>query len=233
MLQMIKKSGAIIVVLLFSACIYAQEGVVTIRNGRVIDGGFFKTKEYVLPSFREGKVKLRDGSIYEGVININTLTQTISLINSNGDTLAVNNENMVDVVSLGSSFFFKIGKNYLQVIETNGEVSLGLLRALRIGEEKRTGAYGGSSETSTIVNVNSLTLEGVESQFTTSHKLKCKYEESLFLIYKGRPYVPGMKNFQKLFPKHKKEIGSYFKSVKAAPDDNERIIQVFKYAIGL
>jgi hypothetical protein len=105
--------------LIFSASLYAQSGEIKVIDGKVVEGALFKEKAYMMPRFMDGKVKLTNGEIFEGVLNIHALTQSIRFINDKGDTLGLNDDSIVSTVSAGGYFFIKDKRFYVQMLNTD------------------------------------------------------------------------------------------------------------------
>ena len=214
--------------------LFAQLPTVVINNGKVMEGDFFKEKFYMLKSFGQGVVKLKDSNLLEGVVNISAFTQTINVITPEGDTTNINLESMVESVSIGRHLFFKINGSYIQILDSNGDVSLGLNRILKLGTENVEGAYGGKTDNSSVSAIRNVTnTAGQWTPIGRGIKYNVLYSENLFLVKKGKASVVSKRNFQRLFPNHNQEIESFLNENKCEFSNSSDVIKLFKYLIAI
>ena len=141
--MIMKRVIASLFFLVFSVSIFAQSGEIKVFDGKVVEGALYMEKAFMLPQFTDGKVKLTNGEVFEGKVNIHALTQSIRFIGDKGDTLALDDDSIVSSVSAGSYFFIKDKRFYVQILNTDGNVSLGLTRTITLGYVVLEGAYGG------------------------------------------------------------------------------------------
>ena len=218
-------------VMLLSSFAVAQKGTVKIIDGKPEGKSLFTEKMYIFPKFEEGKIKIQDGTVYEGRVNINTINQTVEQITDKGDTSGISVENMVKMVTVGRNVFFKIGKLYYQIIETNGDISMGLHRRIKLEEEKVEGAYGYASEVASVSKMSTVSDFGRTKAIGSEFNLDYTYIEDYFLIYKGKAVAPNKKNFIKAFPKAAKKIETWIDENKTDLSTNESQVALFRLAI--
>ncbi|MHC1689507.1 MAG: hypothetical protein AB9833_01625 [Bacteroidales bacterium] len=223
------KKVTLIIIFLFSCLMLsAQSGFIKVSKGKVTEGDFFKSKLFILPDFTDARIKFTNGEIYEGKVNIHTLSQTLRFINSAGDTFSALNEKMITSVSPGKRLFYKINNQYVQVIDTDGETSLVLSRIMNIGSEKITGAYGGTNDVSSIQKINLLNYDNIIEKVTSETTLSFSYRENLFLLNRGKLFLITKRNLQKFFPSQKAFIEEYYSKNNIKQENREEIITLFK-----
>lgn len=221
----------VILVLLLSLGARAQTGTVKVLDGKIIEGQFFFDKQYIFDTYQEGRISLDNGDYYTGMINISTLTQTLRIISQEGDTIAINAEKSVNMVSAGRYFFRKINNLYVQVLNTDANASLGLVRKMFIGQEKLEGAYGGSSEVASISKINALENDTRFDKLKGTSNVEYIYDELLYLIVKNKLLIPSKKNFEKAFPKQKALIAKYLQENNVRFSKRDDVIPLFNYLV--
>lgn len=207
----------------------AQSGTVKVYDGKIVEGDFFKEKMFVLDSFTEGRVRLTDGRSYHTRLNISTLGQTLRIISQSGDTLAINDEELVDVVNVGSRFFRKINNFYVEFLETDGDVSLGFVRKLVLGLPRIPGAYGGYNDVSSITKVGSVDTENRISRIVGEESIKFDYVELLYLVKDNKLNPAIRKNFDKLFSSKRGDIKTFVEANKTNFARNQQVIELFMH----
>lgn len=221
----------VILVLLLSLGARAQTGTVKVLDGKIIEGQFFFDKQYIFDTYQEGRVSLDNGDYYTGMINISTLTQTLRIISQEGDTISINAEKKVNMVSTGRYFFRKINNLYVQVLNTDANASLGLVRKMFIGQEKLEGAYGGSSEVASISKINAIENDTRFDKLKGTSNVEYIYDELLYLIVKNKLLIPSKKNFEKAFPKQKDLIAKYLIENNVKFSKRDDLIPFFNYLV--
>ena len=107
------KKVTLIIIFLFSCLMLsAQSGFIKVSKGKVTEGDFFKSKLFILPDFTDARIKFTNGEIYEGKVNIHTLSQTLRFVDAQGDTLAAADEKLVESVSAGKETELSIVKKW-------------------------------------------------------------------------------------------------------------------------
>jgi hypothetical protein len=187
----------------------------------------------MLPQFTDGKVKLTNGEVFEGKVNIHALTQSIRFIGDKGDTLALDDDSIVSSVSAGSYFFIKDKRFYVQILNTDGNVSLGLTRTITLGSEVLEGAYGGKNEVSSIQKVNVHVSENKLQHIKNGSVLRFDYRENIYLVKDSRLYIPTKKNFVKFFPSKKDFVEEQFDSGKVSVSKEKELIVLFNQLVSM
>ncbi len=224
-----KKWGFIFLFMVTFFSALAQSGTVRINNGKIVEGDLFKEKLLIFDNYVDGRIRLKDNTYYTSKLNINTMTQSLRVISEEGDTIIVNFENMVDVVSAGNMFLRKIQNSYIQILNTDGDVSLGLVRKINMGKEKLVGAYGGTNEVSSIAKVSSIDVDSRFEKIVGSSTLSFDYVENLFLLQGSRLVPATRRNFERMFSKKKSEIRSYVDQNNTRFNKKEEVAALFNF----
>jgi len=209
----------------------AQSGLIKVSDGKVTEGDIYLKNQYVLHDFLDAIITLKDGTTYDGKININTVTQSLRMINVKGDTLGVNIEKSIKAVSAGSELFYKINNMYVRIIDTDGEVFLGQIKVLRIGGESKKGPYGGSGEVASITTVGVLDSDNTIEHIPGDATLKIDLRRDLFFIKNNKLYPVTKKNLAKLFPKQSVIIESFMKSNGTNLNNQDDVKMLFDYIL--
>jgi hypothetical protein len=208
----------------------AQSGIVKIKNGKVVEGQHFFDKLLIFDQYKEGRVTIKDGAYYTGLLNVNTLTQSLRMISMQGDTIVIDAESKVETVSAQGDFFRKLDNYYVQILNIYDGVSLGLVRKMVIGKEEVIGAYGGTTDVASMAKVSSLEVDArIDKIAAGSNTIRYEYDELLFLVKGDRMYPATRKNFRRLFSRRKSDINSYIKANDISFADNSKIAELFNY----
>ncbi len=226
-----KRGILIVIAVVCSLLSHAQSGTIKVLDGKVIDGDFFLQKIFFFDDFTNGRIRLSDGTVYEGKLNVNTMTQSVRVITDTGDTISIKTEKMVETISTGNSFFFKMNGFYIQVINTDGLTSLGISRVMKIGQERIEGAYGGSNEVSSIAKLSSVDVENRLEMIKGSSNIKYDYVEKLYLIKDGKLLPVTKKNLQKFYPKMRASIDNYITENNTKFNNNESVINLYSFIV--
>ena len=174
-------------------------------------------KIYRYPSFSNGKVFFRDGSFSESKLNYNFFNGEIEFIDTNGDTLAIADEQIPDIKEVyidSNSFFYSNG--YLE--QLTQENIFGKLLKRQNFVVMETGKIGGYDMPSSSNAIQTYSGFIANSRSSVVSKLKAKQNVTLVLITeyfigdKYNRFLPAnKKNMLKLFPSKKDKINAYLK----------------------
>ncbi len=214
-----KQVFLIIVASLFFVQTYGQmRGEITIPHGRTPTTTGIDSLQFVLKNFSTGTVFFDNGDKSESILNIGTLDQRVHFINEKGDTLVVVNEKDITAVIAGNRLFKKIKNGlYVEILDLNREVSLGVAKRLIFYPPKKRGAYEIASETISSKSY-STTDDGTGKSYMLNNDQKIPYSFNLypFLYSNEKVYSPSKRAFKRLFPDKKREIEEYLKANKVS-----------------
>ncbi len=233
-IKIMKKIITISFFIAFTNLLFSQVGSVKFNRGKVEDDGFFKERMFVFEGFKPSVIKLSNGEVHEAMANISNISQNISIISENGDTININAEPLVQSLSSQGDLYVKQGKMYLQILHTNGQVSVGLNRSMKITGDAVEGPYGLTNDVASFSIKGSLEDLNNIVKINSSFFINYNYRETIFLLTKGRMLVANKKNIERLFPKERKEkkIESYIKDNNIRFVNNEDVLKLLTFLIG-
>lgn len=211
-----------------------QYGSFMVNSKGFIDGKIPDSLLFVLNEFSTGSVLLKDGRQQSGKLNIVTYNQKIWFINDKGDTLAMSNNDEVSMLIAQNTIFKRIRNSFVNIISQDGDYAFGVIKNLNIKEPPKTAAYGGTSETSSVTEISTLT-NGSGSIYQLTPHNHAPYTLSIepVILKKNSMYFPNRKVFLKIFKKNKDEISQYLKENKVDFDDAHQVLKIYQYAISL
>lgn len=174
---------------------------------------------YVMPAFGPGNVLYTDGGFSRGTFNISTVDNTLRYIDTDGSEKALADPSQVESVSISNVLFLHKQNMYLGVVGDYDEVLLCVNKRL-VFDDRKSGAYGTSSATSSIRTVGSSTQGGSTFRFSN---VRYELKETPYLYKKGRLYVPSKKTLTKLFPAKKAEIEAFLQENKMEYSDFRQV----------
>lgn len=172
---------------------------------------------YLMPSFCDGMVYLRGQAPAQGKMNICAVDNTLRFIDNNGVELEAANAEQIVRVQLDTVWFIRSRGVFYRMYPASYDMGVALRRDVRIIRDAKEGAYGGSSQTSSIREYGSLYTESGIYNLNTNKKYPYDVKETLYL-YKGEGVYPLSKNnLKKLFPDKKADIEAWFKAGNSLP----------------
>lgn len=161
--------------------------------------------KYVMPAFGPGNILYKDGGYSRGSFNICTVDNTLRYIDTDESEKVLADPSQVETVSISGVLFLHSQSMYLGVVGDYDDVLLCVNKHL-VFDDRKAGAYGTSSATSSIRTVGASTDNGSTFRFSN---VKYEVKETPYLYKKGRVYVPSKKTLTKLFPAKKADIESF------------------------
>lgn len=140
--------GSLTIVIIFITCFISSKPIFAQTD----------TTHYVLPSFVEGSVKMKDGRTEIAMMDYNKLTEEM-IFEKNGFMLALDSLVAIDTVNLDSRLFVPHDKVFYEVL-VRGPVSLFIQHKCNLLAAGNPSGYGGTTETGAARNITSLTNSG-------------------------------------------------------------------------
>ncbi len=172
------------------------------------------SKKYRFKEFKPGSVLFYDNLSNNGPLNYNFLNGEIMFIAPNGDTLAIANEQMLNIKRVSiDTVSFVYNKGYLEIMRENKAGVLARKQQYYVVSKEKIGGYNFASPTSSIDSYSSfmdrqdnqhnlVVRENISLQLKTDYYIGDSYK--LFLPF-------NKKNLDKIFFKKRKELDSYLK----------------------
>lgn len=200
--------------LCFACTTLPAQDVVHHQRGEDLQQYLLDSVKFVNPDFKSGMVVFKDGTFSRGPLNISTIEQCVYFINPSGDIQVLANEDQVKRVSIGNRSFVKSKYGYVELLQVEGEVALGVVRRVSFFETEKKGAYGSKSQTTSVTTIGTLTTAGVTYTLGVDQDTPFKYKTIPYLYLYGtnRVLLSNKKNFLKCFPDKKDRIEAFVKA---------------------
>ena len=176
---------------------------------------------YLMPQFGDGTVYLRGQRPAQGKMNICALDNTLRFIGPDGKELTASQDGDILKVRIDTVLFLRDMGIYYRVWPLNADLGVAVQRVVRQQRDAKTGAYGTTSQTTSVQNYGTLYSDGAVYQINDDQEFPYTVEE-LICIYEGETVYPlTRKNLRKLFPARKDDIDAWFKSKAPLPETAE------------
>ena len=105
---------------------------------------FLAQNQYKYPSYTQGKIAFKNGSVALTKINYNYFLNTIKFIGANGDTLEIAKADDIAFIATGTdSFFYDNG--YYQWAASSAAARLAIRYTYKVSDKASVGAFGFTS----------------------------------------------------------------------------------------
>ena len=172
---------------------------------------------YLMPAFADGMIYFHGGVPAQGKLNICALDNTLRFIDKSGAELAAASEDNIYKVRIDTVLFMRSGGIYYRMCPLWDDIGIALMREVRAVRTGKQGAFGTTSQTSSIQEKANVYADGVSYNIEKSQDAPYEAVETLYL-YKGDDIlVFNKRNLRKLFPESKDVIDAYFKGGGSVP----------------
>ena len=166
-------------------------------------------------NFTQGKLVLRDSTVFEVKMNYHQILDQLLFINPKGDTLAISQPENIAFASIGTDSFFHFKKvGFLQQLTHYPGFNLTARRTLKyIGRENK-GPYGIYSPVNSSVSQPEYVVGDLEllRKMRPDEQLLFVNNVQYFISDRFRNFFPATKkNIFNLFSKNESELKAYFK----------------------
>ncbi|WP_155296310.1 hypothetical protein [Spirosoma rigui] len=192
---------------------YAQvPDVIRIKGGEGDEKAVPFASRYRYDQFREGKVLYLNGTTGEARLNYNIVLSEMQFIDARGDTMALANESLLRMVTVGDHvFFYDPLKGYLEVVDNYPDVKLAVRQGLKVAKREKEGGYGQSTGSSAVTS-----YQFYSSGTTSVNKLGSKgdlvliKDRTYFLVDQNNRAQPATKSgVLKIFSKNRAQVTAY------------------------
>jgi len=198
-------------------CVNAQQdsSIIFIPAGKTLSDVVTPGKIYRFPNFKQGKVFFRDGTITSANLNYNFLNGHIEFISSNGDTLALVKEqilNLKTVIIDSSRFYYHPVYGYMEQIANNEAGKILKKQDYKVFKREKIGGYEQPSSTTAIESYSSFTnVDGsILTTLSVRENVALKRVKLYFFGDQYNTFLPAnKKNLLRLYPKSKAQLQSY------------------------
>jgi len=189
-------------------------------------------ERFLFDGFKESQIFFKNSEVIEVMMNYNLLYDEMLLIVEEGDTLVLKDMSNIAAIAIGEHFYIYRSKRFHEVLEldTDSEKALLVRKYIDQGTPARYGGYGKVSPTAFIMIPNE---QADGRKLSPSVEYRFQRREAYSLSQGEKIYTANKKGFLKMFAKHSKAIESYIKQESIKFNDEEDILQLYKYCIAL
>ncbi len=180
---------------------------------------------YLLPRFGQGYVFLRGQMPAQGKMNICAVDNTLRFLDDNGTELSSGEEHILKVV-IDTVSFLRYQDVFYRQYPVKADVGVALRRKVQIIRDKKEAAYGGTSQTSSTKQYNTLYADGVSYNLNDGKEYPFEITETIY-IYKGDGVFPlTKKSLRKIFASRKADVDAWFQAGHAMPRTVEKTLEM-------
>ena len=192
-------------------------------------GGIPDDVYYLMPSFADGYVYIRGQMPAQGKLNICALDHSLRFIGDDGNELEASNPESIVKVMIDTVFFLRSQDIFYRMYPVSADMGVAVERKVHIIRGAKEGAYGASTQTSSIREYSTYVSEGYSYDLKDGKDVPYEVNE-VICIYKGDTALPfNKKNLRMLFPAKKAEIDAWFKAGHPLPRKVEDARQLLQY----
>ncbi len=185
---------------------------------------------YRFPVFEEAAVLLKSGGTIKYRMNLNMLLCSMLFINEKGDTMEVEEPDVIDSIRFKNSTFF-LREGYCEVIAANGPFKLAVSRTAT-SQVVTLGAMGAPARNYSVQLMNSYRY----NKFSLPTNLQVNQDIYIFdkteylLINETGEFIKASRNnFLKTFSSDKKNIEDFLKSNKTNFNTQHELEKLFHF----
>lgn len=184
--------------------------------------------QYLFPEFSTCTIRSTSGTVSTENGNYNTITGKMAFMK--GTTiygLAVTRQ--ADTITFGNRHFVPFGEVFHEVV-VNAPITLFIQHENRLIPPGQPVGYGGTSKVSNVDTYSHISTQSGIYSLDIPPDFEVKYMPVYRIRRDGTMHsFLGRKQFIKIFPEHKKEIGNYIKSQSIKMEDRDDLIKLVKY----
>lgn len=231
-----KKIMSLIAILLFaSSFCFAQKIIkakdVNLNDPESIQKNLPLNAVYTFEQFTDGKVYFKDGTITSAKMNYNTLIEEMQFMNDKNEIMSVANPSETLLVKIGDKLFHQYKERQFAEVLLNADIMLCVKRKTQcVDIDHKVGAYGQSSATSSISQVNSAQMRDAHYKLAIRRDLTLKILDEFF-VKKGNKMlkITSKNTIIKAFPEYKKEINEYFAKKDVDLKSEQDLLKLITY----
>ena len=206
-----------------------------VKNGSDITKTLPYSQRFRYPSFLDGKVFFRNGSVVDAKLNYSLAHGEVQFLDTKNDTLLLNDKNFINKIAVATdTFYYYQQHGHVRKVAAYDQVTLAEKQILGTNGIERYAAYNQYSSTTAISTYSSFVNAGQPQELEGSNKILLKKRYVYFFLDKNRDiYLATKGNLLKVFPRHKKVLNDYFKANKVEFYDPKEIEKALEFASSL
>lgn len=194
--------------LLLTTGVNGQEKVFTIKAGEVVNEVVPVAEIFSYAAFKPGLVYFKSGDVSQGILNYNALNGSMDFINLSGDTLALAEEPLINMIVIDKDTFM-YDRGFIKMIKASGNFRLGKKEAFSLAKLEKTGAFDQTMPVA-METYSSISNGSRLNNLVIRENMTLVKNTAYFFGNKNGDYQPaGKKGLQKLFSKQSRQINDY------------------------
>jgi hypothetical protein len=200
----------VITAFIFIAGAEAQDSTfIYIKAGTAINEAIPGKDVFYYPQFKLGRAFFKDGNTGQARMNYHQLLNEMQFIDMKGDTLAVDNERNVDLITIDNDSFY-YNQGFVKLISNKNGLKLAIKHSYIVFDKLKIGGYNMANPTSSINSYTSYYDGQSVHKLTVREDIIMKKMALYFLSNKQNRFVPAnRKNTLELLPKKEKAVSDY------------------------
>jgi len=194
-----------------------------------------EVSSHLFDEFQDATVYMKGNVRSEEKMNYDLLANKFIFLNrENGQINEVANPQDIVIIRIGDRSFYQEDRGGIEIIQLNDATSLYVQYMVTSKVEPPKGAYGTSSETSSITSYSGVYKETGRVEFS-ARKLLANSRYQIYWIEKDnkKKQFKSFKQFMKIYSKHKNALENYIQENKIRFGDVAMIKQLCLYAESL
>ncbi|MDD2548758.1 MAG: hypothetical protein PHD00_01545 [Bacteroidales bacterium] len=185
--------------------------------------------------YQTGKIIFKNGERFQANLNYHFPTNRICFIDENDEPFILVDLSEIVMVLYGDRVFTPIDKS--KVAETlkifsDGSRLLLQRHAKAAIIDDNSGAYGGSTMTSSVTKLTSMPFDGVFQKFEVDNNFKPVITEKFILMQDGKRYpISRLKSLKRAFRSKWKEIKKYAEQNNLDVKNREDLIDLLEFCV--
>ncbi|TDE17252.1 hypothetical protein [Dyadobacter psychrotolerans] len=191
---------------------------------------------YQFENFKKGTVHFRNGTKSQAQLNYSFFHSEIQFIDPRKDTLLLADNSFVIQITIDTLVYYYLRKEgHIQQIGGFDKIRLGRKQNLVVMGTEYTSGYEGKSSTSAISSYSTYLDKGGQMQkLNPATNIMMRRGNIYFWMDQNDRFSFATKaNLYKLFPKHKRELSSYFKENEISFTDENDMIKLLDFCKSL
>ena len=230
-----KKITLIAVTLLLASGFCFSQKIIRAKNVNLNDPESIKNDIphgaiYIFDEFTDGTAYFKNGTTSSAKFNYNTLFEVMQFINKNDEVLAITNPDDINFVKIGDDFFYHLRRCEFAKILLNENIMLLVKRKTECTDYSKIGAYGQSSSTTAITQLNSSRVYNKDYKFAIRQDLTLKISDEFYVRKDNKmSKITNKSTIIKAFPEYKSEINEYLEKKNVDLKNEQDLIKLVTY----
>lgn len=217
---------------------YSQEEVIEYdtKSGQNIEHIIPIDRQYILPEFEQCSLLDKNGQKFSGIVNIHLPSNTLRMIDPDGDTLEVSNADDIRTIISRDHKILHIDRKFIIPIAEHKGITLSVLPSIIIEffdkmEHDYIVDIANVRNDAVSWNTGSIKMIIVPDVLSDKVTMRCTYKSEYVLTSGDKVYPCRLSSFYKVFPKKKNLIRTYAHDNYIYFHIRESVLNLFNFCI--